>query len=192
MTRTSRKTGRRQSVLGSIALLLLASGMLRIGAFAATAQALGSDPPGASPAATTTPLPGDVSALLEAFRSREARIDARESQVTEREDALARASAEVEDRLTALQEAEQSLAAMIAMADSAASDDLRRLTAVYESMRPQEAASLFEGMDPSFSAGFLGMMEPAAADAIMGRLTPETAYSISAVLAGRNSSAPGH
>jgi len=188
--RRHHRTGRirRLPVLGWIALMLVISAALRLGTVAGMAQALGSDPPASAiagdPGAPATP------ALLEAFRERESRIAARESLVAEREAALARASAEVEDRLAALEEAETSLAAMLALADSAATDDLLRLTAVYQNMRPQEAAALFETMDPAFSAGFLGLMAPEAAAAILGRLSPEVAYSISATLAGRNSAAP--
>lgn len=188
----SRRAGRgRISVLGSIALLLAVSAVLRLGSMADMARASGSsDAVLPQDAATAITGPAEMPPLLEAFRQREERITARESLLADREGALARASAEIEERLAALGEAEESLSAMIALAESAATDDLVRLTAVYENMRPQDAAALFETMDSSFGAGFLGMMDPAAAAAIMGRLTPETAYSISAVLAGRNVSAP--
>ncbi|MBW7920960.1 MAG: hypothetical protein H3C51_02545 [Rubellimicrobium sp.] len=187
----ARRRLRRLSVPGAIICLLLMSALLRIGGIAGMAQALGHDP-GDGDAAPSAAAAEGTSALLDAFRARESRLEAREARVTDHEQALARASAEVEDRLAALQAAEQALAAMVALADRAAADDLARLTAVYENMRPQEAAALFETMDPAFGAGFLGLMDPVAAAAIMGRLTPATAYSISAVLAGRNSSAPDH
>lgn len=184
---TRRRGARQLSVLGAIALLLTTSALLRVGDVVSVAQALGNEsaalPAGSAPE-------GDATTLLDAFRERETRLESREAAVAEREQALALAAAEIEERLADLEESRESLAQMIALADSAASDDLARLTAVYENMRPQEAATLFEDMDPAFSAGFLGMMDPVAAAAIMGRLTPETAYSISAVLAGRNTSAP--
>lgn len=177
---------RRLTVLGAITALLVASALMRVGMVAGAAQAVGIEADAEGPATAAE----DIPALLDAFRSREERLTARELLVEEREQALARTSVEVEERLVALHDAEAALAAMVALADSAASDDLARLTAVYENMRPAEAATLFESMDPTFSAGFLGMMDPVAAAAIMGRLSPGIAYSISAVLAGRNSSAP--
>ena len=45
-------------------------------------------------------------------------------------------------------------------------------------------------MAPEFAAGFIGRMRADIAAAIMAGLTPETAYSVSAILAGRNTSAP--
>lgn len=180
---------RRLSVLGTIALLLAVSGALRVVSMADMARAFGNEDNQLPTSAEATPE-ADTPTLLDAFRLREERVAERESLLAERETALARAANEIEERLAALTEAEDSLAAMIALANSAATDDLMRLTAVYENMRPQDAAALFENMDASFAAGFLGMMDPALAAAVMGRLTPETAYSISTVIAGRNVSAP--
>ena len=100
------------------------------------------------------------------------------------------AEAEITDRLAQLQAAQTSLADTISVADSAAEEDLGQLTAVYENMKPQDAAALFETMEPDFSSGFMGRMRPEIAAAIMAQLQPETAYAISAILAGRNANVP--
>ncbi|MCC7321448.1 MAG: hypothetical protein IT542_10795 [Rubellimicrobium sp.] len=185
----------RPTVLGWIATLLVASAVLRLGGAADMALAIGDAgaESGSGTGAQTgpaCPAPGDAGSLLAALRAREADVLARESAVTEREAALAAAASEVDERLAALAEAEASLTALISLSESAANDDLARLTAVYENMKPRDAAALFETMDPAFSAGFMGMMQPAAAAAIMSGLSPGTAYSISAILAGRNVGAP--
>lgn len=186
----ARGRGRRPAVLGWIALLLFLSGVARLGGHADMAFAIGTGD-GETPAdpSTCAAVEG-TGALLDAFRARETRLSDREATVTAREEAVALATAEVEEKIAALAEAERSLAEMVALAQSAASDDLARLTAVYENMKPQDAAALFETMDPAFSAGFLGMMQPAAAAAIMTDLSPETAYSVSVIIAGRNAGAP--
>lgn len=132
----------------------------------------------------------DIAGMLEAFRSREDRLKAREAEIADRMQALAVADTEIERKLAALTEAEQSLRATLALADSAAEDDLTRLTSVYESMKPKEAAALFEQMDPEFAAGFMGRMQPAAAAGVMAGLQPATAYTISVILAGRNANVP--
>lgn len=181
---------RRPGVLAWIAVLLFMSGVVRLGGHADMAFAIDRDEePSDSDPASCMAVEG-TGALLEAFRTREARVEEREAIVTARELAVATATAEVEAKLTELEEAERSLAAMIALAESAASDDLARLTAVYENMKPRDAAALFETMDPAFGAGFLGMMQPAAAAAIMTDLSPATAYSISVIIAGRNAGTP--
>jgi flagellar motility protein MotE (MotC chaperone) len=64
------------------------------------------------------------------------------------------------------------------------------LTAVYETMKPKDAAALFEAMQPEFAAGFLGRMRPEAAGAILAGMSPEAAYAASLLLAGRNAAVP--
>ena len=78
----------------------------------------------------------------------------------------------------------------MAYADTAAEGDLARLTAVYENMKPKDAAALFEEMDPDFAAGFLGRMRADSAAGIMAGLSPPVAYSVSVLLAGRNANVP--
>ena len=79
---------------------------------------------------------------------------------------------------------------MIAVSDSAAETDLDRLTRVYETMPPEQAAAVFEQMQPSFAAGFLSRMSPAASATLMAALPPEQAYAVSVIIATRNSAAP--
>ena len=86
--------------------------------------------------------------------------------------------------------AEEELRTTLAMADGATEADVDRLTTVYEQMKPKESAALFEEMDPNFAAGFLARMRPEAAAGIMAGLSPEAAYTISVVMAGRNSGVP--
>ncbi|MEP4475030.1 MAG: hypothetical protein ABJ024_08265, partial [Lentilitoribacter sp.] len=79
---------------------------------------------------------------------------------------------------------------LMALANTAAEDDLVRLTAVYENMKPKDASALFEQMEPGFAAGFLGRMRADAAAGILSGLSPQVAYSISVILAGRNADIP--
>lgn len=180
---------RRRPFRGSLHILaglLLLSAVLRAGSQAgpAFAEAPPAVPAAAAPAAAPT---GD---LLAAFQAREDRLALREGQLRDRLQALRIAESEIAETLQALQSAEQALDATIARAQTAAGDDLDLLRAVYENMKPKEAAALFVEMPPPFAAGFLGMMSPEAAALIMAELPPETAYSFSVVLAGRNATAP--
>ncbi|MBT9385868.1 hypothetical protein KM176_18500 [Pseudooceanicola sp. CBS1P-1] len=183
---------RARSPLTMIALLLLTSAGLRIAMHADDVMAL---EPGdhAAPAegapAGCTPGP-DVEAMLGAFKERETRLDQREAQIRDRMNALAIADEEIQKKLVQLEEAEERLRDTLALADGAAEKDITRLTSVYEAMKPKDAAALFEQMAPEFAAGFIARMQPPAAAAIMTGLSSERAYSISAILAGRNSSVP--
>lgn len=179
-----------------IASLLIGSATLRIGLSATEAMAK-TDPkhppemqksetkPAAAEAVIT-----DTSTLLAAIREREKRVAEQELKLELRGKSLSVAQHEIERRIEALQLAEERLRATLARANTAAEDDVARLTTVYENMKPKDGAALFEAMEPGFAAGFLARMRPDAAAAIMSGLSPEFAYTISVILAGRNAKAP--
>jgi flagellar motility protein MotE (MotC chaperone) len=194
--RRSPRPGR--GTLVAIAVLLLGSAFLRLGNDAGRAfakQSMGEHVqdqelvPNASETKDCASAP-EFSEMLSAFQAREKRIAERESQISARLQALSVADGEISRRMVELTQAESDLRATLALADSAAENDIGRLTAVYENMKPKDAAALFEEMDPEFSAGFLARMRPEAAASIMSGLPPQTAYSISAILAGRNAKVP--
>lgn len=128
--------------------------------------------------------------MLEAFRAREEAIAAREAELEERARELAVADQALSAKLEQLVEAEQALRETLSVAEGAAEGDISRLTSVYESMKPKEAAALFEEMDPEFAAGFLSRMRPEVAAGIMAGLSPQAAYTISVVMAGRHANVP--
>lgn len=172
-----------------LALLLAASGALRLGMGLGEALANASVPEGIdSPEPTTCPEP--PLALAQALTEREAALAVNESAYADRMAALTLADQAVSTRLKELQDAESQLKATLSLADGAAEEDLKRLTAVYEAMKPADAAALFETMEPDFAAGFLGRMSPAAAAAVLSGMKPQSAYSISVLIAGRNALVP--
>ncbi len=89
-----------------------------------------------------------------------------------------------------MQAMEDELRSTLALADKAAENDIAGLTAVYQAMKPKDAAALFETMSPEFAAGFLGRLPPDSAAAILSAMSPEAAYGISVIVAGRNVGAP--
>ena len=191
-----RKSRPGRGALILIAALLMSSALVRVSQDAGRAFARQSDATevaqnqiGKPDPENCTPAP-DLVAMLAAFQEREKRVEEREFQIRARMKALTVVDQEISKKLTALTHAEEELRKTLATADSAAENDLSRLTTVYENMKPKDASALFETMDPSFSAGFLGRMRPESAAAILAGLTPQTAYTVSAVLAGRNASVP--
>jgi flagellar motility protein MotE (MotC chaperone) len=177
-------------VLPLLAGLLILSGLIRAGGGVGLAIAEGALAHPETMAGDAVPEVTGPAALMAALQEREARVTANEAALADRAQALNVAEAEIREQLEALAAAEASLVATLALADSAAEDDLTRLTAVYENMKPQDTAALFATMDPAFAAGFLGRMRPDAAAAVMTNLAPDVAYSISVLLAGRNAAVP--
>ena len=189
-----KRRGTMRGALVLIATLMLGSALLRIGENAGQAFALASDKMEVSaldPAPQATcKTPDDLKAMLTAFQDREARLQSREEAMRNRMHALQIADEEIERKMAALTAAETELRETIALAETAAEDDLIRLTKVYETMKPKQAAALFQEMTPEFAAGFLGRMRPEAAAEIMAGLSPEAAHTFSVVLAGRNADVP--
>lgn len=192
MTARRRRTG--PGTLVILSLFLASSGALRLGAEAGEAMSGPSDDVAAHDGPETLAAPADCPAppvaLAAALAAREAEIEHRALAVEERMAALDLAEKAIATRLAELEDSEVRLRATLALADGATEDDLTRLTAVYEAMKPKEAAAIFEAMEPDFAAGFLGRMRPEASAAILGGMKPETAYTISALIAGRNAAAP--
>ncbi|THH34798.1 hypothetical protein E4Z66_17705 [Aliishimia ponticola] len=190
-------SGRSRGTVGILAGLLVASAVIRIASdvgpvMAAAAQKTEAveEPVKPAPAKSEEPSHEELSAMLRAFEAREKRIKQQELQIEKRMNALAVADRKIEDRLAELKAAEAELRATLALASTAAEDDLARLTAVYENMKPKTAAALFQEMAPEFAAGFLGRMRPDSAAAVMAGMPPEAAYRVSAILAGRNANVP--
>ena len=129
-------------------------------------------------------------AVSEALSLREGRVVAQEAAVQDKLAAIALADEAITQRMAEMQTLEDKLRATVALADGAAEADIERLIAVYQAMKPKDAAALFETMAPEFAAGFLGRMQPEAAGAILSGMSSEAAYGISVIVAGRNANAP--
>lgn len=174
-----------------IVLMLVASGCIRLGSVgtAIARDSVASEP--VSEMATLNCGPDeDLDGLFELIRERTKQLDDQELALLNRQKELEAAEVLIKQNLVRLEETEARLAKTIDLVDGASEDDIGRLTAVYESMKPKTAAELFSQMTPDFAAGFLGRMSPKAAGDIMSGLSPEGAYAISVVLAGRNANVP--
>lgn len=185
MKPASSKSGGRGTLV-ILAMILASSGALRVGAGVGVAMAEGAATDGAAP--LNCPLP--PAAVAAALVGREAEVKKRETALADRLAALALADQAINKRIGELQMAETSLKQTLSIADGAAEKDLARLTAVYEAMRPADAAALFQTMAPQFAAGFLGRMRPEIAAPVLAGMKPDIAYSISVLIAGRNAMAP--
>ncbi len=186
-TKARRRSG--QGVLVLIASTLAVSGVIRLGNGASHAYDLVTNQVEEVQADVCTP-DGEASALLKALQTREAELTAREDKIAESEQTIALAKTEIEAQMAELARAEEELSKTIMIADKAADEDVAKLVALYENMKPKEAAPLFQEMAPEFAAGFLTRMRPDAAASVLANLDPKTAYSISVLIAGRNANAP--
>ncbi|MBJ3763189.1 hypothetical protein ILP92_10575 [Maribius pontilimi] len=196
MARRAAAARLRRAGIGALPVLagvLMASGLIRIGDGPAGSLLREFGAISAGAATAIEPADGsapqdEVAIILAALKDREAQLDAREDRLAKREATLANIEQKVRAQMDELSAAEEDLTGLLKLAQSAADDDLTRLTTVYENMNPKEASAVFTEMSPIFAAGFLARMRPESAAAIMSGLDPKTAYSISVMIAGRNAS----
>lgn len=194
--KSKRRSLKAKGPVGMLVLLFVASAGIRLmsGAGAVMAEVSDSvpDTPDIAQASMAADAPDseELSAMLQAFQRREERILLQEEQIAKRMEALRNADERINAKLAELKAVETDLRSTLALATTAAEDDLARLTTVYENMKPKTAAALFQEMAPEFAAGFLGRMRPDAAASVMAGMTPEAAYTVSTILAGRNANVP--
>jgi flagellar motility protein MotE (MotC chaperone) len=169
--------------VGLIVLCFLGSAGLRLGD-------LGAALAGETAAAEPAPAPDAGDALIATLRDREAELDRRAAELDERAQTLAVAEARLAEQLAAVEEARGRLEATLALADNAAERDIAQMTAVYEKMKPDQAAAIFAKMELSFAAGLLVRMKPEIAAEILAGMEPDTAYAVTLVVASRNASVP--
>jgi len=181
----SRATTSKRSTLMLIAVLLIGSAGIRVSGYSHvfTAVAAESEENEPKPEMEMTETKEDegspsrkIVEILADVQEREKRLREKEALIQERMAILTLAKSEFEENMIALEKAEKKLRETMALASTAAEDDLSRLTSVYENMKPKEAAILFEEMEPEFAAGFLARMRPDSAAAVMAGLESKTAY----------------
>ncbi|MBP7243368.1 hypothetical protein [Amaricoccus sp.] len=177
--------GRAIGGVGLIVLCFLGSAALRLAeSGAAIAEELGADSPDGAAA------PAEADDLLAAIRAREAALAAEEARMADRKQTLNVAEAKLAEQLAAFETAQKNLEDTLAMADKAAERDIDRMTAVYEAMKPADAAKIFGTMDVSFASGLLVGLDPKSAAAILSGMAPEQAYAITLTIASRNARVP--
>ena len=128
----------------------------------------------------------ELDLMLDTIREREASLNSEDERISARLEILNSVEVEFERKRQELEDAEKKLAATLAQTDDAVLRDIAQLTAVYENMKPKNAAVIFDEMDPNFSAGFLIRMNPQAAADILSSMETNTAYEVSVIMANRN------
>lgn len=141
--------------------------------------------------APLTPENGDDVCLsgpvLEAVTSDLERLETRKLEIAEREVALAAIEKKLTTQMNAVEEANTELGKKIEHLKTLANDDLLHLVRMYQTMKPKQAAEIFNSMDPTFAAGFLREMNSEKAGLIMANMDARKSYTVSVIIAGRNS-----
>ncbi len=124
-------------------------------------------------------------ALATAVKDRIAALDAREANIANRASELKAYGQQIETRLGELEQANMQLKANIETHQTARDNDIAKLAAIYEGMKPSQASEIINEMDPEFAAGLLASMNSEQAAQIVATIDSKRAYMISVLLANR-------
>lgn len=170
---------------------LVVLGVVFLGAFigraAVLAAALAGAPASgdaAAPARANPPLCIN-GALAETLKEELRQLETRKTSLGEEEQTMRLLADHVEKRIGELEALNQSVLATLEKIEAAKGEDIRRVSAIYEQMKPPLAGAIIGEMDPEFAAGLFLAMSGESASAIMATLDPERAYAITVLMAGR-------
>ncbi len=127
----------------------------------------------------------DVRALLEALEHRQTELDAREREVTSREERLALYEKDVTAKVASLEEIEKRLSARAKAATQAVDAAAESLAKIYGAMKPESAAPILDRLDdPTVLTIFRRMKEKQVGE-ILPLMTRDRAIALTQALADR-------
>lgn len=131
-----------------------------------------------------TDIPEAV-ALAETLRLRGIAVDRALADLERRKRELATAEAQITTRLAALKKAKAALGDARAGQEAGRSEGIERLIAVYDAMKPAEAATIIAALPPDFAAEILTRVQPDAGARIIARIDPGQAAVLTAHMGAR-------
>ncbi|GLK66354.1 MotE family protein [Paracoccus kondratievae] len=110
--------------------------------------------------------------LAETLRERALRIDRYMQDIDRRKAELAAAEKQLTEKLIELRKLKQQIAQSDQSQNRAQSDDISRLIAVYDQMKPEQAAMVLSNLPPDFAAQILVRVQPETGARIMASVEP--------------------
>ena len=123
--------------------------------------------------------------VLHGLSDRRNELDARENDLTLREQLLAATQKQVDEKIGELKGIQAKLDVMLATRDDAQKAQLGALVKMYENMKPSEAAKIFDKLDRRILVDVAGGMKPAKVGAVLAAMDPARAQELTALLATR-------
>ncbi len=122
--------------------------------------------------------------LFEALRIERRKLEERAKEITIREKRLKLLEQQVERRLTALLELENSLDEKLKKIQTIETERFKLLVKAYSEMRPSKAAGLLVNMDPEMAVRILSAMKSDQVARILAAMPPEKAAPLAEALSG--------
>lgn len=121
--------------------------------------------------------------VLESLAARRAELNKRAEALDMRERVLAAAEKRVEERIAELKEIDRKINSQIAEIDAAQEEKMASLVAMYEGMKPKDAAKIFERLDMGVLLDVVERMQPRKMSAVLAAMDPVVAQDLTVELA---------
>ena len=129
-------------------------------------------------------------AVLERLQDRRQELDSRNRDLEMRESLMKAAEKRLEAKVGELKDVETRVNNAIGTRDKEEADRFKNIVAMYENMKPKDAARIFDRLDMKILVDVSTQMKPATMAAIMAQMSPEAAERLTVELASRATSQP--
>jgi flagellar motility protein MotE (MotC chaperone) len=126
-------------------------------------------------------------AILNRLQDRRETLDNRDKQLDMRESLIKAAEKRLEAKVGELKDVESRIKVESNARDKAEQERLKGLVAMYENMKPKDAARIFDRLDLKILVDLSTAMKPVTMSAVLAQMTPEAAERLTVELATRAS-----
>lgn len=130
-------------------------------------------------------------AILNRLQDRRETLDNRDKQLDMRESLIKAAEKRLESKVGELKDIESRIKTETTVRDKAEQERLKGLVAMYENMKPKDAARIFDRLDLKILVDLSTAMKPVTMSAVLAQMTPEAAERLTVELATRASAPRG-
>ncbi|MCE8008975.1 hypothetical protein [Aestuariivita sp.] len=124
--------------------------------------------------------------VLQSLHEERALLDAQKKALADRESEVALAREKLDIEKAALTELQASIQELLGKIEAQQTEDLDRLIALYQNMKPAEAAMIMNDLDIEVMIMVLGKMSPRVAAPILARMSPVRARAVSKIILERS------
>lgn len=172
--------------MARLILPVLAATLLPIAALPLSPAATEAAPPAAADLLAGCGDIPEVVALVEELRIREDRIKKALAELDSKKAEIAAARATLTAELRRLKDAGPSISKSRTNTQRAMEADVTRLVAVYEAMKPKEAAAVLSSLPANFSAEILMRVNPETGARIIAAIAPDKAAVLTTYMGARS------
>jgi len=125
-------------------------------------------------------------AVLDRLRERNQELDARARELDMRENLIKAAEKRLETKVAELKQTEVNINTAIGVRDKQEAARFNGIVAMYENMKPKEAARIFDRLDMNILVDVSTKMNPRKMSDILAQMTPDAAERLTVELANRS------